>query len=200
MNRQDVIAFFDRLAPTWDDRPARNGAVIKTILDDAGITAGVSVLDVACGTGALFPDYLSRGVSRITGVDISPAMIARAREKFPDPRVRLLAADVEEFTFNERFQRCVLYNALPHFPDPARLIARLARMLAPGGRLTVAHGMSRESINARHAATAAAVSIPLLPADELAGILRAYLSVDVIVSDEARYVVSGVAANGTSAG
>jgi len=195
MNKHDVAAFFDGLAPTWDDRPARNDAVIAAILNDAAITTGVSVLDVACGTGALIGDYLSRGVSRVTGVDISPAMIARAREKFADPRVRLLAADVEELAFGERFERCVLYNALPHFPAPARLIARLTRALAPGGRLTVAHGMSREAVNARHAATASAVSIPLLPARELVDIFRAHLCVDVVVSDETRYVVSGVAAD-----
>lgn len=49
----------------------RNEPVIRTILDNAGIRAGVDVLDVACGTGVLFPDYLARDVHSVTGVDIA---------------------------------------------------------------------------------------------------------------------------------
>ena len=71
MNKQDVISFFDRLAPQWDADMIRHDDVIATILDNAGVSQGVDVLDVACGTGVLFPDYLSRDVGSLTAVDIS---------------------------------------------------------------------------------------------------------------------------------
>ena len=71
MKQQDVIAFFDRLAPRWDADMIRSDEIIATILDNAEIGPGADVLDVACGTGVLFPDYLARNVGTLTAVDIS---------------------------------------------------------------------------------------------------------------------------------
>ena len=90
IERSDVISFFNRCAPNWDAEMIRNEPVIRTILDNAGIRAGIDVLDVACGTGVLFPDYLARDVHSVTGVDIAPEMARRAAEKFPDARVTVL--------------------------------------------------------------------------------------------------------------
>ena len=94
IERSDVISFFDRCAPDWDAEMIRNEPVIRTILDNADIRAGVDVLDVACGTGVLFPDYLARDVHSVTGVDIAPEMARRAAEKFPDARVTVLCGDI----------------------------------------------------------------------------------------------------------
>ena len=74
MNKQDVITFFDHYASTWDADMIRNESVINTILDNGGVTTGCTVLDVACGTGVLFSDYLQRNVKNVTAVDISPEM------------------------------------------------------------------------------------------------------------------------------
>lgn len=40
MNKQDVIAFFDRCAPTWDADMVKNDAIIGKILDNAEIAEG----------------------------------------------------------------------------------------------------------------------------------------------------------------
>ena len=64
MEQQAVIDFFDQAAAGWDAQLVRNEAVIGQILDNAGIRPGVSVLDVACGTGVLIPDYLKRGAAQ----------------------------------------------------------------------------------------------------------------------------------------
>ena len=84
MNKQDVIAFFDRLAPTWDATLADRDAIISVILDNADVQAGQDVLDVACGTGVVFPHYLKRGVKSVTGIDISPEMAKIAAGKYAD--------------------------------------------------------------------------------------------------------------------
>ncbi len=191
MDKEKIIAFFDRLAEGWDEEATDDPAVINAILDHAAICDGVTVLDVACGTGILFPYYLERKVARVTGVDISSRMIARAMEKFSDARIELVNADVEEALFPLPFDRCVVYNSFPHFSNPARLIAALANQLVNGGRLTIAHGESRAKIDRRHQNHASEVSRPLLPEDELAALLEPSFTVDVIISNEQMFVVSG---------
>ncbi len=189
MEQQEVIRFFDRCAPSWDVGLVRNEAVISAILDNAGVRAGVDVLDVACGTGVLFSDYLQRGVASLTAVDISPEMVKIAQQKFPE--VRILCGDVEQTVFERCFDVIMIYNAFPHFPDPARLIGCLARWVKPGGRLSVAHGMSREMLNHHHSGTASRVSVDLLEENELAALFAPYFDVDTVISDERMYQVAG---------
>ena len=189
MEQQEVIRFFDRCAPSWDVGLVRNEAVISAILDNAGVKAGVDVLDVACGTGVLFSDYLQRGVASLTAIDISPEMVKLARQKYP--KVCVLCGDVEQTVFDQCFDVIMIYNAFPHFPDPARLIGCLARWVKPGGRLSVAHGMSREMLNHHHSGTASRVSVDLLEENELAALFAPYFDVDTVISDERMYQVAG---------
>ena len=191
IEKKDVVAFFDRLAPDWDAELIRSDEIVRTILDNAKVGAGKDVLDVATGTGVLIPDYLARGVASVTGIDISPKMAEIAAGKFRQENVTILCGDVEEKDFGRLFDCVVVYNAFPHFPDPERLIARLASLLKPGGTLTVAHGMSREKIDAHHHGAASRVSNGLMPAEELSGIFARYLSVTAAISDERMYQVIG---------
>jgi demethylmenaquinone methyltransferase/2-methoxy-6-polyprenyl-1,4-benzoquinol methylase len=189
VDKNAVIDFFNHCAPSWDADMIRNEHAIRTILDNGGVRAGIDVLDVACGTGVLFPDYFARGVASLTGVDISPEMAKRAREKFP--RAEVICADVEDYPFDRRFDAVMVYNAFPHFPDPGRLIEVLAGLTKPGGRLSVAHGMSREKIGAHHAGAASKVSIGLLDEHELAALFAPWFDVDVKISDDEMYQVAG---------
>ncbi len=190
MNKQDIIQFFDHMASHWDADTIRQDHIINTILDNAGVTAGLSVLDVACGTGVLFPDYLKRGVGDLTAVDISPEMAKIAAEKYPG-QVKVLCGDVEAVDFGQKFDCIVVYNAFPHFPDPENLIRVLTGLLKPGGRLTVAHGMSRAAIDHHHEGAASKVSIGLMHQDALADIFSKYLTVTVKLSTDHMYQVTG---------
>ena len=192
IDKKEVIAFFDRLAPGWDAELIRNEDVIKKILDNAEVSEGKSVLDVACGTGVLIPDYLKRGVTSVTGIDISPAMAKIARKKFPQENVIIFCGDVEETAFDRQFDCVMVYNAFPHFMDGDRLITCLAAKLQPGGTLTIAHGMSRAKIDAHHHGSAQHVSNGLMPAEELAEIFtRSGLAVTTRISDDRMYQVTG---------
>ncbi len=191
IDTRDVIAFFDSLAPDWDAGMVRNEAVIARILDLADVGPGMDVLDVASGTGVLIGDYLGRGAASVTAVDISPKMAEIARGKFAgEPRVRVFCGDAQEMDLG-RFDRILIYNAFPHFSDSARLFENLSRQLKPGGRLTVAHGMSRDRINAHHRGGASHMSNGLPPAEDMAALLAPFLAVDRMVSDEDMYLVSG---------
>ena len=189
MNKSDVIAFFNRCAPSWDAEMIRSDRIIGEILDRGGIRPGANVLDVACGTGVLFPDYFARNVDSLTAIDISPERVRIAREKVPD--VNVLCGDAETADFGRKFDAVMIYNAFPHFPDPDALFAALTRWLVPGGRLTVAHGMSRAAIDRHHSGSASRMSCGLLHEDALAELMKPYLDVDVKISDEEKYIVSG---------
>ena len=191
MKQTDVIAFFDRLAPQWDADMIRHDDLIATILDNAQVGPGKDVLDVACGTGVLFPDYLERNVRTITAVDIAPEMVKIAKSKFPQENVTVLCADVEKLDLDRKFDCIMVYNAFPHFPEPARLIECLSGMLTPGGTLTVAHGMSRAQIDNHHSGTASRVSIGLMDENALAAIFRRHLKLTVKISNDRMYQVTG---------
>lgn len=191
IDSKEVIAFFDRLAPDWDAEMIRSDEIIAAILDKAEVSAGKDVLDVATGTGVLIGDYLARGVASVTGIDISSNMARIAQGKYPQENVKILCGDVERTDFDRLFDCIVVYNAFPHFPDPARLIAHLASLLKPGGTLTVAHGMSREKIDAHHHGAASRVSNGLMPAEELSAIFAAHLTVTAVISDDRMYQVVG---------
>lgn len=193
MEKKDIIAFFDRCAPTWDAEMIKSDVKIGKILDNAEVGTGMDVLDVACGTGVMFDYYLERGVSSVTGIDISPEMAKIAQKKYEEePRVRVICGDVEEFSFDRKFDRIVVYNAFPHFPYPKRLIKTLAGLLKEDGRLTVAHGMSREAIDGHHSGAASKVSNGLMTAESLKRIFDAHFDVEVVISNRHMYQVSGV--------
>ncbi len=190
IDKADVIEFFDRCAPSWDAGLIRSDRKINIILDNAGVREGSRVLDVACGTGVLIPDYIRRGAD-VTGIDISPEMIKLAERKYAGTGVRFICGDIETADVGQGFDAIVVYNAFPHFPDPERLIFRLSGLLAEGGVLTVAHGMSREKIDAHHHGSASKVSMGLMPAEQLAGIFGRHLDVTAVISNEDMYQVAG---------
>lgn len=196
MEKKDIIAFFDQCAPTWDAGMIKNDRIIETILDHTGICAGMDVLDVACGTGVMFPYYLNRGVASVTGIDIAPEMAKIAAGKYEnDSRVQVLCADVEDAVFDRKFDAIVVYNAFPHFPDPRRLIQTLAGLLKDGGKLTVAHGASREAIDNHHKGPASKVSNGLMAAESLKKLFDPCLQTQIVISDERMYQVTGVKGN-----
>ncbi|MBR6595849.1 MAG: class I SAM-dependent methyltransferase [Oscillospiraceae bacterium] len=193
MEKKDIIEFFDRCAPTWDAEMIKSDVKIGKILDNAEVGAGMDILDVACGTGVMFDYYLQRGVASVTGIDISPEMAKIAGEKYArEPKIQVICGDVEEYTFGRKFDRIVVYNAFPHFPYPKRLIKTLAGLLKDDGRLTVAHGMSREAIDGHHSGAASKVSNGLMSAESLKRIFDAHFDVEVVISNRHMYQVSGV--------
>ena len=193
MDKKDIIEFFDRCAATWDAEMVKSDIIIGKILDNAEVGAGMDILDVACGTGVMFDYYLQRNAASVTGIDIAPEMAKIATEKYAaEQRVQVICGDVEEYPFDRKFDRIVVYNAFPHFPYPKRLIKTLAGLLKEDGRLTVAHGMSREAIDNHHSGAASKVSNGLMAADSLKRIFDAHFKVEAVISNDYMYQVSGV--------
>lgn len=191
MNKKDVIDFFNAQASYWDEQMIRYDDVICQILDNAQVTEGKRVLDVACGTGVLIPDYLERNVESVTAIDISTEMIKIAKNKFTQENVEIICGDIETAEFSDAFDSIVVYNAFPHFGEPQLLIDRLVGMLRNEGRLTIAHGMSRERINQCHAGKAKDVSLGLIDIEELEKLFPSQMEIVVKISDDKMYQIVG---------
>lgn len=182
-----ATTYCDNPTGSHEASPLHSSAVVNQILDLADIRPGVHVLDVACGTGALFQEYLNRGAKSVTGVDISAGKIAQTEKKFQQPNIHLIRADIYACRFDQPFDRCIIYNALPRFSDLVQFLRRLANCVTPGGRMTIAH-----SVRLEQAGQLQAPGDPLPEPQELAQIMRPWFLVDVMISDSEKYVVSGL--------
>ena len=186
--KQSVAAYFDRLAAGWDEVNTYSDITISQILDLADIRPGVHVLDVGCGTGARFPDYLCRGASSVTGVDLSLGMITQAEKKFRQPEIHLIRADILACRFDHPFDRCLVLNTLPHFANPDLLLRRLAGCVQPGGRITLGQCMGEGT----ELCQACPGFSPLPETTRLARMMAPWFLVDIQISDMEKYVVSGL--------
>jgi ubiquinone/menaquinone biosynthesis C-methylase UbiE len=93
------------------------------------------VLEVAVGTGLNLPHYPS-GV-RLVGLDLSPSMLAVARERAPGADLR--TGDAQNLPFpDSHFDTVVSTFSMCAIPDHRRAIREMARVLRPGGRLLLA--------------------------------------------------------------
>lgn len=106
------------------------------------LAAGAQVLDLGCGCGVPVAQELSRQGHAVTGVDLSPVQIERARRLVP--AAEFLCADMTALDFApERFDAIVAFYSIIHVPlaEQPNLFAVLARWLKPGGYLlaTVGH-------------------------------------------------------------
>ncbi len=123
---------YDQVASRYDTRyqVARSSGVEACLRAFAG--TGSALLEVGAGTG----HWLAFLGGRVSGLDPSGNMLARAREKAPD--ALLVRGVAEQLPYrDERFDRVFCVNAVHHVPDRARFFAEVARVLRPEGGLLV---------------------------------------------------------------
>lgn len=134
---------FDRWAGRYEeDRTSRWLATLQAdALEALELGAHDRLLDVGCGTGAAVRRAAPL-VEHAVGVDLSPAMIARARELAADLRnVEFHEADSERLPFPDgAFTAVLCTTSFHHYPDPRRASHEMARVLAPGGRVVIGDG------------------------------------------------------------
>ena len=146
---------FDRLATLagarWDANRHYHGRVLRAL--PAG---GERVLEVGCGAGEL-TRALARRAARVVALDLSPAMLARARANCAGLAVELVCADFLRAPLAPRsFDAVVSVATLHHLPMEAAL-ARMGELLRPGGRLLVLDVYRDPSVVGRARALAAGV-------------------------------------------
>ena len=99
------------------------------------------ILDIGCGTGSLSLLAAEQG-HRVTGVDLSPAMVDRARAKLAGRDAVFLVGDAMAPPVGEqRFDAVLVRHLLWALPDPARVLRHWRGLLRPGGRLVLVEGV-----------------------------------------------------------
>ena len=105
---------------------------IPHLIDDAKVTAGMSVLDVACGPGYLSATAKELGAIPI-GIDFSEKMIAIAKEMFPG--IPFVQGDAQDLPFEDAdFDRVLANFGLLHLSHPEKACAEAFRVLKAGGK------------------------------------------------------------------
>ena len=122
----------DRIAASYHDLFAGiTEHAITPLLDAAQVRTGMRVLDVASGPGRLTSAVAARGALAV-GCDLAPAMVDLARSLNPGIRFDEASADALPYPAAS-FEALVCAFGIGHFPDPERVMAEFARVVAPGG-------------------------------------------------------------------
>lgn len=138
---EDQQKIYQRWAPVYD-------RVYRGLLRDGHRTlarlaadAGTDILEIGVGTGLVLSHYPRR--SRVTGIDISEHMIAKAREKVTSQKLfhvrQLQVMDAHALVFEDRsFDVVCLPFVITLIPEPERALDECARVLRPGGEIILA--------------------------------------------------------------
>ncbi len=121
------------------------------------VAPGRRVLELGCGKGDLLASLEpSRGV----GIDLSPEMVARARERHPD--LEFVCADVHRLELDETFDVIILSDLLNDVADVQEIFRRMAPLCTPATRILI-NVHSQAWRPALSTAKAMRLATPLLP-------------------------------------
>jgi SAM-dependent methyltransferase len=122
------------------------GPLVERIAADVATVApdGAQILEVGCGPGLLSLRLGRQHGFEVTGLDLDPAMIARAQANADRPgngdqrRPSFLVGDVASLAFPDRsFDLVVSTLSMHHWADPATGLAEIGRVLRPGARALI---------------------------------------------------------------
>jgi demethylmenaquinone methyltransferase/2-methoxy-6-polyprenyl-1,4-benzoquinol methylase len=139
-----VTAMFDAIAPVYDRMntlmtAGLDGSWRRKAVKAAGIAAGGSALDVACGTGKLTLDLanIAGPGGNVVGLDLAPAMLVEARKVSADrPGVRFELGNALALPFAAgTFDAATIGFGMRNLQDYRGGFAEMTRVVRPGGRV-----------------------------------------------------------------
>lgn len=162
--------YFDEKAAKWDTLIEDEVIIrLKNMVKELALPQGCEVLDLGTGTGVLIPMLMEAvgSAGKVVGIDFAPQMLAEARKKYQWPNLEFLEGAAEEIPLTDQaVDEVVCNSAFPHFDDLRQAAQEMARVLRPGGRVTIMHPHSREYINNLHVSLGGAVRNCLLPEEK----------------------------------
>jgi ubiquinone/menaquinone biosynthesis C-methylase UbiE len=173
MNKQETQkqGFFEQIALNWDIEHNTPGEMERTrqfALEHFHLRKGETVLDIGCGTSRLVPslEAMIGAEGKLIELDFSNEMlkIGRRRYKGHYHNIIFVQADGHIIPLSDNSIDSIICMAFfPHLSDKAKALRALARVLKPGGTLTIAHQMNREELNRFHGNVNGPVKKDLLP-------------------------------------
>ncbi len=141
-HRDRILDQFTRQAAPFSTAPAiKDEQALRLLVESSGAGPDDTVLDVACG-GGLVVCAFARVVRHATGIDLTPAMIERARALQEEQQLRNVTwrlGDVLPLPWAAgAFTIVTSRFAFHHFLEPGAVLAEMKRVCAPGGRVVIA--------------------------------------------------------------
>src|SRR4051812_23493897 len=157
---------------------AHNRPLFEAVLDAAGVMEGTRLLDIGCGSGLALQLGQRRGAI-VSGLDVSPGLLAVARERLPDADLR--EGDMETLPFaDDAFDAVIGVNAFQFAGDPVRALREAARVTRATVVVSLFAAPERSQGTALHEAMSALVPpeehgdhAPYALSEDLEGALRA---------------------------
>lgn len=138
----DVISQAKTLFDDWGqtgrgDRMAEgHWPRVSQFIDGMAITPGITCLDVGCGNGYAVREMARRTgeTGRVIGVDVSPVMVALAKEQTNQPNVTLMTAEADRLPLPDgEVDRLLSVEMLYYAPDMAAVANEWRRVVKPDG-------------------------------------------------------------------
>ena len=163
-------AFFDERASTWEERcyPPEARDRLSQLVPLFGVKKGDTMLDMGTGTGILAPYLreLAGPGGMLLSMDVSMEMLRHAAQKEAYSNGLVMQATAMRLPVQDASMDIVIcFAAFPHFSDKQGALNEMYRVLRPGGRLCIAHLLSREELS-RHHGGYSAVAEDKLPDDD----------------------------------
>jgi SAM-dependent methyltransferase len=169
MSTDDLAQFKEAQRKSWAHfapLEAQTTPPAAQLIKHARVMAGQRVLDVACGTGVAALTAARMG-ARVTGLDLTPELLARAREnaQLADLDVEWHEGDVEQLPFGDAAFDVVLSQYGHIFaPRPEVAVSEMLRVLRPGGTIAFSTWPPELLVGRRFAQVARYLPPPPIPA------------------------------------
>lgn len=144
-----IVAAYARWAPIYDPIfGVITGRAIRATMAEVNALPPGRVLEVGVGTGIALPQY--KAAHRVTGIDLSPDMLARAEKRVKEQGLAnveaLIEMDAGKLTFADgSFDSAVAMFVMTVVPDVAAVLGEMIRVVKPGGRIVIVNHFSAKT-------------------------------------------------------
>lgn len=132
----DVINF-TKISKVYESNSLVQKSAAKTLLSLLQILKDDNILDIGCGTGNLTSQIKALTNGKVVGIDLSPGMIEKAKEKNRDLDILFEIGDSEKLKYNDDFNVIFCNSTFQWFKNPETSIKNFYKALSKGGKIGI---------------------------------------------------------------